>query len=195
MSSTNRGHSRDTHISDYYRTHVPDINLFFNNIRHLDILKGLILDPCAGGVKQRESMSYPEALKIYGVKSELIDTIDIREDSPADIIGNYLELNTEGRYDVIITNPPFNIALDVIKKALSDVKEGGHVILLLRLNFFGSQERKPFWDSHLPKYCFVHSKRIHFIDGQGKSGTDSIEYAHYIWQKGYDPEYTLLKVI
>ena len=50
---------------------------------------------------------------------------------------------------MIITNPPFNIALDIIKKAIDDVKVGGSVIMLLRLNFYGSAKRKEF----LKKIC------------------------------------------
>jgi hypothetical protein len=49
--------------------------------------------------------------------------------------------------------------------------------MLLRLNFFGSKDRKPFWEEHMPEYCFVHHRRMSFID---KGGTDSIEYSQNI---------------
>ena len=44
----------------------------------------------------------------------------------------------------------------------------------------------------MPKYCFVHHRRISFTDDRK---TDSIEYAHFVWQKGYNEQFTQLKVI
>jgi hypothetical protein len=149
-----------------------------------------ILDPCAGG-DANHGMSYPAALKEYHRVSR-VDTIDIREDSLADIKDDYLNYRIHSKPGVIITNPPFNLALEIIKKALGDVQDGGWVIMLLRLNFFGSKQRKEFWDSYMPRYAFVHHKRIGFL----KNGsTDSIEYAHYVWQKENYPMFCELKVI
>ena len=149
-----------------------------------------ILDPCAGGDLQHE-MSYPKALHDFGFKGQ-ITTIDIREDSKADIKGNYLEQNCKEQYDIIMTNPPFNQALEIIDKALSDVKDNGFVVMLLRLNFFGSKARKEFFDKYMPKYAFVHSRRMKFTN---TIGTDSIEYMHACWQKTKFPKFTHLKII
>ncbi len=49
--------------------------------------------------------------------------------------------------------------------------------MLLRLNYFGGKVRSKLWEEHMPKYCFVHNKRISFTD-DGK--TDSIEYCHMV---------------
>jgi len=136
-------------------------------------------------------MSYPVALnEEFNVGQ--IKTIDIRDDSLAEIKMNYLEYRADEKLDIVITNPPFFIALDVIKKALNDVRDGGWVIMLLRLNFFGSKQRKQFWDTYMPKYAFVHHKRLGFTGG---GGTDSIEYMHCVWQKGHYPQFCGLKVI
>jgi hypothetical protein len=147
----------------------------------------MILDPCAGG-DENTLMSYPEAIKPYNGK---IDTIDIREDSRAAIIADYILTDCKNKYDLIMTNPPYSLSLEIIKKAIDDVKMGGVVVMLEKLNFFGSKERKPFWDKFMPQYCFIHHKRMSFT---GK-GTDSIEYCHMVWKKGLSPEYTLFKVI
>lgn len=191
MSSTNRSNSRDEHIADYYVTPIDKIEEFLQEFIKVegDIFKDAkILDPCAGGDSLHE-MSYPKALSPY---IHNIDTIDIRDDSLADIKGSYLDIDCKNKYDVIITNPPFNISLDIIKKALDDVKDNGYVIMLLRLNYFGSKARKPFWEDIMAKYTFVHSKRIGFTDN-GK--TDSIEYMHLVFQKGYNENCTRLYII
>jgi len=195
MSSTNRSAVRDAHISDYYKTPVNDVLLFLDNVNNI-IIKGDVLDPCAGGVKDKETMSYVEALEKHSLVINKIDSIDIREDSCALTVGDYLLLNCKNKYDTIITNPPFALALDIIQKALNDIKPNGYVIMLLRLNFFGSDDRKPFFELHMPEYCFVHHKRISFgLNKKGKKSSDSIEYAHFIWKKDHNPEFTKLKVI
>lgn len=135
--------------------------------------------------------------------------MDIRKDSLACNQGDYLQIELETRPDLIITNPPFANAVQIIEKALDDIKDNGYVIMLLRLNFFGSKERKKFFENLMPEWCFVHHKRISFCDkkdgngyvqfdknGNAKHGsTDSIEYAHFVFRKNYNPEYTKLIVI
>lgn len=180
MSSTNRGYDR--HKSDYYITPQDQIELFLNKFKPEEefINCPLFLDPCAGG-DVNHKMSYPESLINYGYQERYIDTIDIRDDSLAKVKGDYLDIDCKNKYDVIITNPPFNIAINIIKKALGDIKDNGYVIMLLRLNFLGSKQRFGFWQNNKPKYIFVHHKRMSFTD---KGGTDSVEYAHFVWQKG-----------
>ena len=136
MSSTNRG--RDRNKYDYYITPQIEIKKFFEIFKNYYINEdSLILDPCAGGDINHE-MSYPSVLKEYGYK---VDTLDIREDSRAEIIADYLNYEVTKKYDIIITNPPFNLSMDFLKKALDDVEDGGYVIMLLRLNFYGSKKR------------------------------------------------------
>lgn len=187
MSSTNRSNARDNHVSDFYVTPVEQITIFLRDFVKAEpnFYKGIILDPCAGGDAQHP-MSYPTALKVP------VFTMDIREDSLAAVKGDYLNTDLDYTPDLIITNPPFNIAIDIIEKALRDVRDGGFVIMLLRLNFFGGQLRKKFWDQNMPKYCYIHHKRMSFTDD---NKTDSVEYAHFVWQKGHSPEFTQVKVI
>lgn len=191
MSSTNRSNAREKHVADYYVTPVEDIEIFLNELIRLEpaIFSGKILDCCAGGDEQH-LMSYPDALCTFYSKD--IDTIDIREDSRAKIKNNYLHVNCKNEYDVIITNPPFNTAMEIINKAFCDIKDGGFVIMLLRLNFFESKARLSFWQGNMPKYVYVNHKRMSFTD-DGK--TDSIAHAHFVWQKGYKTEFCRLKVI
>lgn len=197
MSSTNRGGIRE--VSDYYVTPIPVIQSFllsmkedipelFSSPEHITIL-----DPCSGGeIVSYPIQPYPMALESFGFLLENITTLDIRNNSKADIKADYLNYNFDHKFDLIITNPPFSIALDIIKKALFiDVAKDGYVIMLLRLNFFGSAKRFSFWNSHMPIRTYVHSNRISFT---GK-GTDSIEYMHAVWKGGIYQRETLLRVI
>lgn len=106
-------------------------------------------------------MSYPTVLQEFDYTD--ITTNDIRDDSLATHHTDFLQAwNPPNTYDMIITNPPFNLALPIIEKALDIVKPGGYVIMLLRLNFFGSKVRYPFFQEHMPIECYIHHKRISF---------------------------------
>ena len=167
MSSTNRGYSR--HKSDYYVTPQWAIRDMWKEVSEL-IHPNIILDHCSGGDSNHE-MSYPSVI------SNII-TNDIRKDSPSDYHEDYLKWKLTFKPDLIITNPPFYLAQEFIEKALNDISEEGVVVMLLRLNFLGSQKRFKFWQEHMPNYTFVHSKRLSFTDD---NKTDSIEYMRCVW--------------
>lgn len=80
---------------------------------------------------------------------------------------------------VIITNPPFNLALDFIKKSMELKAE--YICMLLRLNFIGSAERSDFMREHMPD-IYVLPNRPSF----NNKGTDSIEYAWFVWRQEND---------
>lgn len=223
MSSTNRSNARNENISDYYVTPIADIELFlakFDEFYPLDWKHLKILDPCAGGnfevqdengIKEAyHPMSYSTAIhNVFGDCN--VNNIDIRSDSLAETKGDYLTMDVKKfQPDIIITNPPFNLAVPIIEKAIKDVSDNGCVIMLLRLNFFGSQSREEFFKKYKPEYAFVHHIRIGFTDKKDGNGytvfdkdgnprrgsTDSIEYMHAVWHKGnLQPDYTKLILI
>ena len=164
MSSTGRGTTREP--KDHYDTPSYTIRSLLMN----HDIQYPALEPCAG------NMAIVDMLKTGEVYS-----VDIDTNSHAIAHADYLRWDVNQQYKTIITNPPFNIAIDIIKKALADVVDGGEVIMLLRLNFLGSQRRRSFWEDHPCKKIHVLSKRPCFINGK----SDSIEYAWFIWERGY----------
>lgn len=201
MSSTNRGYDR--HVADYYVTPKQDVKLFLNKFIDTESLVNPSqlswLDPCCGGDDINDATYISVINEMYEPKK--ICGIDIRDDSHADVVMDYLTAEKENmaEHDIIISNPPFYLAEEFIKKSLEFVNDGGYVIMLLRLNFFGSQKRKELFDNNMPKLCFIHRNRINFIPksmkdamkakGEKVPSGDSIEYAHFVWQKGYDENY------
>lgn len=197
MSSTNRHNAEKRHIADYYVTPVKDIITFLGALDEevsLDIWDKTILDPCSGGDPSHD-MSYPKALmEYYAIPDDWsgIKTIDIREDSLAETKCNYIETKLDYKPFLIISNPPFNQAMEFIKKALDDVENGGYVAMLLRLNFLETKARKDFFDNYMPTWIFVHHKRMSFTDA---GGTDSVAYCHMVWKKNDYPKFAKIKVI
>ena len=191
MSSTNRGGVRE--VSDYYNTPLQPIKDFLRTWTeddNLSLADKVFLDPCAGGDKDH-AMRYPEAIKDV-IHAENIITLDIREDSRAEIKADYLTYTKEQTADIIISNPPFSLAKEFITKALRDVTGNGYVIMLLRLNFLEGKARKEFFKDNMPYRIYVHSKRMSFTDN-GK--TDSVAYAHFVWKRGFQLSESKLKII
>ena len=187
MSSTNRGTQRNA--DDYYVTPhwlIEDFIAAFsesNCFRFDPENYPRVLDPSAGGC-EKYPMSYPTVLEQEGFR---VESWDIREDSRANVINcDFLQLKSLKKpYDMIITNPPFNQAQAFTEHALEMVEDGGLVIMLQRLNWLGSQKRKPMWQKLPLAAVYVHSKRPGF-DPEKPSKTDSTEYAHFVFCKGHE---------
>ena len=192
MSSTNRG--KDRNVSDYYVTPKSAIKDFLDAFSEdvnwqQDISEYVILDPCAGG-SQWHDMSYPKVLEEYNLPCPIM-TIDYRQDSKAMYKGeDFLRFKTANEVYMIISNPPFCDALKFVQHSLTISKM--YVIFLLRLNFFGSQERSKWFKEHMPILTYVHSKRMKFVN---TGGTDSIEYMHCVWKVNDYPKFTKLRII
>jgi hypothetical protein len=207
MSSTNRGNARDK--DDWYITPKPHIEKFLNyfndNIYRLENINEFF-DPCAGGSITKEyDMPYPTVIKKFTQKPIL--TIDIREDSKADVIENFLDCDIELDKDsMIVSNPPFCLAKEFIEKAYR--LNPRFIVYFLRLNFLGSKERFLFFKHYKPSFCVVHHDRpsfvvddIKYFDKKGnekilkKYSTDSIEYAHFVWDTTKEPKFTQMDII
>lgn len=157
MSSTNRG--ADRKAQDFYPTPAPSITSLLNV---MDIPPSTVFhEPCRG------------TYAIY-------DRVECQSKSSCEITEgkDYLSHVALWPYNLIITNPPFSLALEFLQKSL---QEADTVIYLLRLNFLGSQKRRAFWQANRPSHVLVLANRPCFT-GDGK--TDSIEYAWFCWDRG-----------
>jgi hypothetical protein len=176
LSSTHANKIRNK--EDYYVTPNWMVSEFLDEflVDFPQCKKSLILDPCAGGCSKYD-MPYPSELmnRGFGVISQ-----DIRVDSRASVKADYLKNKYMGEYDLIITNPPFNKSVDVTVKAIAESKI---TVMLQRLNWIGSNWRaEEFWKDAPLRWVYAHNKRASFTD-DGKK--DSIEYAHFVFEKGY----------
>lgn len=93
---------------------------------------------------------------------------------------DFFEWKTKAKFNVIITNPPFRLAQDFIEKAIS--MKPRFVIMLLRLNYVGSQKRHDFFTKCMAHRIYVLPDRPPFTRNKhGRWATDSIEYAWFVW--------------
>lgn len=106
-------------------------------------------------------------------------------------IGDYFQLGppTHEAYDLIITNPPFSLAMEFIRRSLR--ARTRYVAMLQRLNFIGTAARHEFMSEYPPDLYILPNRPSFKATGE----TDSIEYAWYVWDTqhlGKEGEYVLL---
>lgn len=125
----------------------------------------LFLEPCKGTGAIIDKVPLPFYQKIYAELSEGVD---------------YLT-TAFPPCDVIITNPPFSLTCEFLRKSFRELKPDGTIIYLQRVNFLGSIKRVPFWkEIGFPEKAPIIIPRPRFVGG----GSDSCEYAWFIWDRG-----------
>lgn len=105
------------------------------------------------------------------------------------IIHNFLEWETDRKFDIIIGNPPYSLAMEFVEKSLSLLENDGVLVFLLRTAFLESKKRYEFWQDNIINGLYVLSKRPSFT---GK-GTDATSYSWFVWDKSKKDQY--IKVI
>lgn len=177
MSSANRGRARNK--DDLYETPYWLIESIVPRLRELlyGIEKPRIWEPCAGNGRITRVLKhhFPNAL-IYST--------DIQEYGGVDHVVDFLAANNVDHTpffkpcDLIISNPPFFIAAEIIQHAQTLVAQyRGNVVMLERLNFLGTKKREPWLYRDVPN-SNISPKRASFLPtGQ----CDSIEYGWFEW--------------
>ena len=170
ISATNRGAKRIE--SDFYATPIYCIENLLNYWQPSE--NDTVLDPCAG--------SGNFGLVLKDINNITIDAIEIREEEKDTLYKIYQNvmindcLKHKLYYDVVITNPPYSLAKEIITHYLEVVKPR-ETIMLLRTAFLESKVRYNFWQKHPVNKLYVMSKRPSFTG----SGTDATSYSWFIW--------------
>lgn len=141
-----------------------------------------ILEPCCG----EGHMS--EVLKSAGYNVTSSDLID-RGYGEVKSLFDYEHFNGD-----IITNPPYKLALDCVKKSLDIVDDGHKVAMFLKIQFLESKTRKEFFEQCPPKVVYVASSRLACAKGGDftRYSGKAMSFCWFIWEKGYKGN-TILK--
>lgn len=84
-------------------------------------------------------------------------------------------------YSLVLGNPDFGRAEEIVRHCLDLRAPGGHLAFLLRLNFLGSKSRADLYREHPLRYFQPVSGRPSFTGG----GTDASEYGLFVWEQGF----------
>ena len=171
--------SNDSDKKDIYETN-PE---YIDDLLHYETYEddGSYLEPCWGINKYLYNK-----LKSYYTDVDGFDIIDGTGDF----------LTYEGNPDYIITNPPFNINLQFIEKALEVTQK--KISFIVPLNYLDTMKRwHIFHKKDFPcKSVLIYSKRISFIKGGGypEKCMTGMSFCWITWERGYEGE-TIIKWI
>jgi predicted RNA methylase len=156
MSATGRSDVRRE--DDWYSTPAWCVKTIWPKLGAFDTC----LDPCAGEGRLLMTMQDLASSPMYrGIEiNEERATLCATQNGIGCVHADALDAtslqawhfpNLDTPYDLIITNPPYSLALEFLEQAIrSDAAE---ICMLLRLNFLASMKRAKFWQTHP---CDVH---------------------------------------
>ena len=121
-------------------------------MRHIQFRQGdTFMEPCRAEGNIYDAVPLPDGQKEWA---------EIRHGR------DYLDWDFGSQFDVIITNPPFSLTEEFMRKSLSELAPDGTLIYLQRVNFLGSKRRVPFWaEIGFPDKTPILVPRPRFVGG------------------------------
>ncbi|HEL1192748.1 TPA: class I SAM-dependent methyltransferase [Streptococcus equi subsp. zooepidemicus] len=175
--------SRVREQNDFYATPKEATELFLAN-HDLTNFKSFLEPACGQGhISEVLREQFPDA---NITSCDLID----RGYGLSNIDFLKLDVSLDKFVDVVITNPPFKLAVEFIKKALTVADH--QVIMFLKIQFLETKTRQELFSTTPLKYVYVHSKRVSPMrngsptDEKGKPWSSAMCFAWFVWQKGYE---------
>lgn len=98
-----------------------------------------------------------------------------RTDSLASLNMDYMSQYPEQQYDLIMSNPSFFLASNIIVASLKDCRQDGFIVVFLRL-LLRITTVEAVLKKNMPVRVFAHSKRTRF---QNIKQNDLAEYARF----------------
>lgn len=169
MSATGRSDVRVA--NDFYET-PPECTRAI--LSHLP--KGRVLDPCCGDRAILRVVEEVWGTPVRGYDVDPARMPDVERDALNPVLPWGWPPDASAP-ELVITNPPYKLALPFVERALKEIARGGTVAMLLRLPFLESVGRQSFHRLH-PADVYVFAKRPSFTkDGK----TDATAYAWFVW--------------
>lgn len=168
---------------DFYQTPKRDVEKFLL-ASGLVPDGGIVLEPSAG------DGNISSIIKQYRPNATVVSGDIEQREFKLDYVGDFLTQPFKREVDCIITNPPFTHALPFIDKALSISK--GDVIMLLKIAFLETQERRPLFDKKYLREIWVSSTRINCyapdapLSSTGRrTNTSTMGMAWFVFNRNY----------
>ena len=175
--------TRDRVENDFYATPYESTRALLDNFQ----FKGKFLEPCVG------QGHIADVIKEYYTEPvEGIDIVDRGYENT--LVADFLEHKFDSKFNSIITNPPYSLALEFAEKSLSILNKKGQLAMFLKIQFLEGVKRKEFFEKFPPKYVAVFSKRQNPLhngsatDEKGKPWSSTMCFAWFIWEEGHKEE-------
>lgn len=105
---------------------------------------------------------------------------------------DYMEYLPPLPVHAVFGNPPFSLAEEFIRYSWEFLEPGGYIYFLLRTGFISSKKRHfgLYKDTALKHFVQITRRPSWFTTKEGRKTTDMIDYAMFMWQKGWKGEWT-----
>jgi len=163
----------DRQPQDYYATEPAATDW----LCQLETFSNPILEPaCGEGHISKQLIAHG-----YQVVSRDI------EDRGYGEVADFLFFNEERWSGDIITNPPYSMAQEFVKKALEIIDKGHKVAMFLKLTFLEGKGRADLFKRNPPIRVWVSRSRLKCAKNGDFDSMDgsATAYAWFIWEKGF----------
>ena len=169
---------------DFYATNPKAVEMLlekysFNN--------GKWLEPCVG------QGHIANVIKTK-LNSEVLGIDIINRGYKNTIVEDFLEFQTDEKFDNIISNPPYSLAMEFVEKGMDLLTDNGQMAMFLKVQFLEGVKRKELFEKYPPKYIYVFRSRMatwnngNPTDKDGKRWATTMCHAWFIWEKGSKSE-------
>lgn len=172
-SSNHALESRETF--DYYATDPKAVEMLLE----LEQFAPVIWEPACG------EGHISKVLQAHGYQVISTDLVYRGFGDPEPL--DFLKETLDGFEGDIITNPPYSVGLEFVRRALESVRPGGKVAMFLKVQFLEGQKRGAFFKDTPPRIVYISRSRLSCAkNGDFERFPDSaIAYAWYVWEKGF----------
>ncbi len=187
----------ERHAQDQYMTPPWVVELALDHIPLLDTGRPF-LEPCAGTGNFVSALRrrYPDrGIEAVDIDAQFLP--GLKQWTPVAHMADFCEWARDYRKtftnpkigpDVIVTNPPFSLAREILDAAFLVARPDTQIVMLLRLGFLESRKRRGWWQEHPLDHLYVLSQRPSFTGG----GTDATAYGYFVWRAGSAKGVTVL---
>lgn len=162
---------------DYYATDPEAVRKLLE-VEEFDFY---VLEPCCG------DGHISKVLEANNYDVESWDLVKRSYDHQAGV-RDFLQWNPEVKnYRDVVTNPPYNKAMEFVTHALDISTDGVRVAMFLKLTFLEGVKRKDLFSKYPPVKIYVFRNRVDcWKNGvRPKTPSRAVCYAWFIWEKGF----------
>lgn len=179
IGATNHSKTGKRAEHDFYAT--PPIAV--EKLLELENLSHKVLEPCCGT---------GHISKVLEAAGHEVDSRDLVDRGYGKSGCDFFAASNDYWDGDIVTNPPYNLGLEFVKKALSIIPDGRKVCVFMKLQFAEGQSRREFFRKNPPLRVWVSSSRLECGKNGKFTGASAVCYCWWVWQKGYKGE-TVMK--